>query len=357
MNKLLLFFFVVFSISSYAQQKEGNSFTLKGVIKNPQTDYLYLKYVNSDNVSILDSAAIVNGKFKFNGKITTPTRAIFKANKKIIPDDQNPNITQIYLEPTTMKIAVTYNEFSKAVLLGSKSQNETKIFQKYTDSIPANSPTAFQSQLNATKAFMRDHPSSFLSLFYLQAYYANRLPLDTVILLYNTLSETYKGTYVGKELSSFIKRKKETGVGSIAGGFSTEDINGNRISLTNFKDRYLLIDFWGSWCAPCREGMPHLKKIFEKYASKGLSVLAVAHEYKATDKDWKDAIAKDETNMFVHVRTELKTDTTYKSLSEKYYVTLFPTKFLIDPTGKIIGKYLGTDDDSKLDQKLEDIFR
>ncbi|MFX6019288.1 hypothetical protein ABTF08_20640, partial [Acinetobacter baumannii] len=67
-------------------------------------------------------------------------------------------------------------------------------------------------------------------------------------------------------------------------------------------------------------------------------------------------IAKDATQMFIHVRSELKNDPVYKKISDQYFVTSFPTKFLIDPSGKIIGKYLGSDDDSKLDQKLVELF-
>lgn len=356
MRKLLLLTFIISSLSGYTQQKIRNNFKLLGIIKHPQTDYLYLRYTNSNGIPVFDSAAIINGQFEFRGEITEPTKAIFKANKKFIPDDQNLNIAQIYLEPTTMEVEVTYNEFSKAVFRGSMTQNETRVLKKYTDTILPNSPSTFQSYSNATKAFMRDHPASFVSLSNLQAY-ANHWLIDTVITLYNLLSDVYKETKAGKELSSFINKKRETSVGAMARGFTTQDINGNSINLSDFKNRYVLIDFWGSWCVPCREGMPHLKKIYDKYKNKGLSILAVAHEREPFDKAWKEAISKDGTSMFLHVRAELKNDVTYKSISEKYFVTLFPTKFLIDPSGKIIGKYLGTDDDSKLDQKLEEIFR
>lgn len=354
--KLLLLVFTTTVLSANAQNKAADQFTLNGAIEHSQTPFVYLRYIDIEGKSVFDSATIENGRFHFTGKISEPTQAILKANREVIPDDENPNILFFFLEPSAMEVSVSYNEFSKALVKGSKTQDEVSILAIYERSIPTDKLNTFEGYSDATKHYIRDHPASFLSISKVDLY-KNRWPLDTLIVAYNSLAENYKSTKVGIEVNSFILKRKNTNTGTMARNFVTRDIHGNKISLDNFKGKYLLIDFWGSWCVPCRQSMPHVKALYAKYKNKGLSVLAIAHEYESSDKAWKDAIKKDGTNMFIQARTELVNDKTDQSLSDKYFVTLFPTKFLIDPQGKIIGKYLGTEDDKKLDEQLKEIFR
>ncbi|MBD0833379.1 TlpA family protein disulfide reductase, partial [Aestuariibaculum sediminum] len=135
------------------------------------------------------------------------------------------------------------------------------------------------------------------------------------------------------------------------------------LKLADFKGKYLLIDFWASWCVPCRKGNPHLISLYHKYHSKGLEILGVSDDDRAHDK-WKNAVEKDGIGIWHHVLRGLEyKEGTYqrinkdKDISDAYNIHSLPTKILVDPNGVIVGRYGGgggTDDD--MDKDLAEIF-
>jgi thiol-disulfide isomerase/thioredoxin len=109
----------------------------------------------------------------------------------------------------------------------------------------------------------------------------------------------------------------------------------------------------GSWCEPCRKSTPHLIQLFKKYKDNGLDVIAVAQEYDTTHVAWVAAIKKDGTEIWYNVLNDKKAD---KDIVRMFGVLVYPTKILIDKTGRIIGRYRGTDDGPALDKKLSELF-
>lgn len=171
------------------------------------------------------------------------------------------------------------------------------------------------------------NPKSFVmsALFHSSFYGANLSTLDKIINAFSP--EIYNTHY----LSSLIKTRdiaKATAVGMKAPEFSLKTRDGKTVSLSDYKGKYLLIDFWASWCGPCRQMIPEVKKIYKAFHSKGLEVLNVSLDAK--EKDWLKALDKEQMP-WSQVR-----DT--KDVDKMFNVTGIPDMFLIDKEGKILAK-------------------
>lgn len=150
-----------------------------------------------------------------------------------------------------------------------------------------------------------------------------------------------------------MQEYKKSAIGSVAPEFSVKDINGNPLTLSSFQNRhYVLLDFWASWCGPCRADMPKLKSIYEKYHAKGLEIINISRDENSDS--WPKAIEKDDIGKWKHFSV-----TENKSTIEKtYMVTGIPVKILLDKNGVIIGRWLGGGDGNmeELQKMLEGIL-
>lgn len=212
-----------------------------------------------------------------------------------------------------------------------------------------------QAVTASRKKFIKTHPDAFASIYYLfltsKEYKAAELEAA-----YNGLSNTYKNTRYGKGILDKIEALKVADAGGPAPDFTKPDVNGKLVSLSQFKGKYVLLDFWGSWCAPCRAANPHLKELYATYAAKGFEILGVASEKVSgqaqAEKVWKEAVEKDGltwTNV-LNNEASMKQD-----VVQLYSVDGYPTQILLDKEGKIIGRWLGAAG-KQLDDKLKAIF-
>lgn len=207
----------------------------------------------------------------------------------------------------------------------------------------------------ARKKYIKEHSNAFASLFFLSMD-AKEYSLTELETAYNALSDKYKNTRPGKGLASRIESLKVIQNGGPAPDFAKVDIDGKRVSLSEFRGKYVLIDFWGSWCGPCRAANPHLKELYAQYASKGFEIVGVASEkvsgQEQAEKMWKAAVEKDGltwTNL-LNNETNMQQD-----VVAMYSVEGYPTQILLDPQGKIIARWLGAAG-AQLDDKLKAIF-
>ena len=209
--------------------------------------------------------------------------------------------------------------------------------------------------------YVKKYPSSALAANFL-CMNTGRMTLEQLKEAYNKLDETAKQTSAGQEIAAEIATLDRVAPGNPAPEIAKNDlVTGKPFALSSLKGKVVLLDFWASWCVPCRKSNPHVKALYEKYRKKGFDVVYVADNDSRPEEALK-AIDQDGIRKYHHVLRGLKTlkDANGKmtgydkseDVSEQYAIHFLPTKYLIDREGKIIGKVT----DEELDAKLKEIF-
>jgi thiol-disulfide isomerase/thioredoxin len=205
------------------------------------------------------------------------------------------------------------------------------------------------------KDFVNAHPDAFASIF-LMGRLQNLYNANEYTKVWNNLSPRYKNHVTAKGIKAYIEKISTTLAGAPAVAFERNDKDGKLINLSAYKGKTVILDFWGSWCGPCRASHPHLKELYKKYQSKGFEIIAIAQERGKTIEEskasWLKAIAEDEIN-WVHI---LNQDGIEKQdIVKSYQVNAFPTKILVDKDGKIILRITASATDD-IDKELKKIY-
>jgi thiol-disulfide isomerase/thioredoxin len=377
--KQLLSIAITCTILLACSPKSADTFKLNGSISGAADgEKIYLSYgaglTNRDRV--LDSALIKNGKFSFEGKIDQAQNAVIYIGDS--RDRTNKNIASFFIEPNDLNVSLNYNDFANYQLTGSLSEDEIKSINSFMEQIREEEEpiirmmdeepdpvkkaeirellTPFQERIDSFYVdYIEKHPDSYISA-YLLIFEQGKLPYEKLTQIYEGFTERIKKSAYAAETGQEIDRLKSVLPGATAPYFATVDINGDSLKITDFSGKYILIDFWASWCVPCRKGNPHLKELYAKYHDKGLEIIGVSDDDRNPEK-WREAVAQDGIEAFHHVLRGLIVDENYnfdrsKSISDKYAIHYLPTKYLIDRDGKIVGQLK----EEELDEKLQDIF-
>lgn len=202
----------------------------------------------------------------------------------------------------------------------------------------------FDAYIQANKqtimAFVRNNPRSYIALMNLLEHY-NWFDENETERMYDQFPQELQCTAYGK----ILKRKLDAGrpyrPGTMAPDFVKKDMNGKNVSLKSLRGKYVLLDFWGSWCGPCRASHSHLKELYKKY-SKKVAFVNVANEnvkdLEQAKKLWKQAVKEDGMTWPQILNNEGKE---VQDLLKLYNITSFPTKILIDPEGKVVARLVG----------------
>jgi len=365
-------FFLVLLISAITYGQTG--FTIIGMgEKLHNGDTLYLSYKDGGKY-ILERTTAADKKFTFNGSVKEPVKANIYRNENPEQVDIITESVDLYLEPGIIKIN-SLDTLTGAVISGTslndtlqllrsqlanliKKTREIKDPDYFTEEEKRDTALVnhnkkeleniFYNIVDTELAFAEQYPNSYVSLDIL----ANRSRINTYIekvaSIYDHLAENLKQTPQGDIISERIKKKRQVVVGMKAIDFSMKDTYDNIVNLSYFNGKYVLLDFWASWCGPCREEHPNLISIYENYKNKDFTILSVSID---TDKEkWIKAIDKDKLTW-----TQVSDLSGNKGeVYLKYGITSIPANFLIDPNGLVIAKDLKGD---ALKSELSKIFK
>jgi peroxiredoxin len=373
MKKLISAAIVLLPLMVFGQD---GKYTIQGKVGNMNAPAkMYLQYSIKDKVTT-DSVTLKDGAFQFTGTVgAVPVNAYLVLNEKGNGANYR-DYKAIYLEKGTININgtkkltdakvdgpktnqenVKYEALNKPVndeqdALDAKIKAETAD-EKNSDSFQreiTRLQKAIDAKSNAVNAnFVKENPGSYISLTALEMYSAYGADYADIAPLYEILSPEIKQSEAGKEFGERLPKLKAVALGQMAPVFAEADTSGKVISLESFRGKYVLIDFWASWCGPCRRENPNVVKAYNLYKGKNFTILGVSLDRPTGKQKWLDAIHKD------HLTWTQVSDLQFwkGKVPALYGVRGIPANFLIDPNGKIIAKNLHGFD---LEDKLAELF-
>lgn len=378
MKRAIQLSIIVFLITNlvFAQTKNKTDFRAFTVIVDvssiqPCPGTVYFNYFKMSPEGFKmngDSLEVISGKAIIKGKIDEPSLAILQT-KILGPTGRFmlvPGITRIKIGKDASELSIPGSPYQKDLefLFNTRDEYQKKVLEplamqydslmKKKDTLAAKLKFAEFSSArdrsnNLWKQYAIDHAkTSPLSVFSLK--YAADSGLPGIDSVYNLLAPSFKKFPTAQNIKEKLDQFHKIAIGQPAPLFSQPDTSGKQIELASFKGKYVLVDFWASWCHPCREESPFLIKAYEKYHEKNFEILSISLDSKSTQSAWMKAIHDDKTSIWTHV-SDLQG---WKNAASTLYgINAIPRNFLVDPTGKIIATDLRGDD---IEKKLSEVL-
>jgi len=363
MKKFILSAALLLPFAAMAQQ----GFTINGkvgALNAPAKAYLIYR---TPGGQFADSTNIVKGAFSFKGTVETPVSANIRVVHTAPTATKTPlDVLSFYVENKNINITAK-DSIKNATITGSPvnadneklsalmkpaavkmealraeydaKSDEEKQNEAYMKTVYARSEAIEKEMQDLSQTFIKANPNSYVALNAFRSVMGYDIDPTTAEPAFNQFSAEMKATPLGKSIQSAIDGAKKSQVGIMAADFTQNDPDGKPVKLSDFKGKYVLVDFWASWCGPCRRENPNVVKAYNTYKDKNFTVLGVSLDRPNGKEAWVKAI-KDDGLTWTHVSDLQYFD---NAASKLYGVQAIPFNFLLDPTGKIVARNLRED--------------
>lgn len=351
-----------------ASCSKTDQYTVSGTIDGVNEGTAVLQKIGKGGAETLDSAQIVDGTFEFSGIVEYPELHLIKINDNRMP-------VAFFLEPENIKISGNVENLQDAEIVGGKLN---QIFMEFNNSVPsmdraeslqqefmdarkagdqgqmqslaAEYQSIMQSQQEYYRNFVFDNTDNAVGAF-LALNMANSLQMDELEELLASFEENIPDHPYVQELKDILEPMKKRKaaelaiqIGKEAPNFTLTDIEGNEVSLKDFNGKYVFLDFWASWCRPCREESPNMVKAYQQYGGDDFEIVGVSLD--KTKEPWLKAVEEDNI-------TWVQLHDPEGDVANEYGVQSIPFSLLLDKEGVIIEKNLRGE---ALQEKLEELL-
>ncbi|SEW17351.1 Peroxiredoxin [Chitinophaga sp. YR573] len=378
MRKLIFTALAIAPLLGQAQSIDYQLTVKLPTLKMPSKAYLVYGYGWS-NQRVIDSAELIKGTFSFKGTAEDNMKAMLVIDHSIqglqnldrmadthvvyLTDDNiliKGKDSVKYAVVTGSALNTEYTKYSKTFAVVEKAlgaidaeyiaapdakKNDTAFFASLKEKVNK----ANQLSDSLKYVYIRQNPDSYFSLEVLTELAGEDIDIYKIQPLFKGLSARLRNTKAGTDFAKLLYNIGATSIGAMAPNFTQNDVNDKPVKLSDFRGKYVLLDFWASWCGPCRAENPNVVKAFNKYKDKNFTVLGVSLDQPGKKEAWLAAIKADGLPW-----TQVSDLQFWNNAAAKQYdIRAIPQNFLIDPTGKIVAKNLRGE---ALEKKLEELL-
>ncbi len=350
---IITLMFLNISVISFSQTVQ-----LAGDIASLKTNEVILSY-KKDGQDISDTVAANNGRFYWSAAMPEPQKIIMKASNKyylfFVEAGALSVKTHSNLPGVTVKGSPVNDAYNLMESTLRKIKEEEFRLQRQLkaangiaqDGLMKQMENLNSKQISIERAYIINNPGSPISVN-LVFEQSRTGTYETINALFLRLDTNARNSMMGKEITKSLELLKRSAIGEPIVNFMQSDTSGSLIRISDFKGRYVLIDFWASWCMPCRAEHPNVLKTYQRFKDKGFTILGISLDKESLR--WKKAIVED--NLPWAQLSDLKG---WKNEVAKYYgIYSIPSNLLLDREGRIIAENLRTEAmQRKLDELLD----